>query len=104
MLDGAHYFSCDCGEMDHTLRFVLDLDEHSEIRCPTIYTDIRLNHYLPWYRRVWIGIKYIFGTDIPQTHDGWMIHSGCEDIGKMIGMLQQLKVAIEQSDCTPPKL
>lgn len=103
MLDGEQYFTCACGTMDHTLRFVLDLDENSEVRVPTIYVDIRLVHYLPWYRRLWLGIKYIFGTDISDSHDGWMIHNKCEDVDRMIGMLQQLKGAIDQTrqPCTP---
>ena len=55
MLDGTHYFECHCGSSEHTLRFVLD-KEHKEL-----YTDIYLNQWRPLWKRVWVGVKYIFG-------------------------------------------
>ncbi len=55
MLDGSHYFECKCGAMEHTLRFVVDKDEK------TLYADMHLTHYDSFWKRLIIGIKYIFG-------------------------------------------
>ena len=91
MPDEKEYFTCECGKFDHTLRFILDLDENSIIPIPTIYAELGLNHYLPWYKRLIIGIKYVFGTQTGAAYDCWMIDGKGEDPTKMISMLQKLK-------------
>lgn len=57
MLDGTEYFECSCASPEHTLRFVLDLDPED----PGIHTEVYLGSY-PWgWKRLWVGIRYIFG-------------------------------------------
>jgi hypothetical protein len=57
MLDGTEYFECQCFSPEHSLRFVLDLDEGD----PGIHTEVYLGSY-PWgWKRVWVGVRYIFG-------------------------------------------
>lgn len=90
MLDNEKYFNCSCADFSHTLRFVIDLDRGSDYPIPTIYTETKLNHYLPWYKRIWIGIRYIFGNDYVQPYACWEINSQGDDPKIMIGMLQQL--------------
>ena len=29
-----------------------------------LYLNVHINHYYPWYKRLWLGIKYIFGSKI----------------------------------------
>ncbi len=60
MLDGTYYFECACGSPEDTIRFTLDKE------LGMIYCDFYLNHYIPWYKRIWIAIKYIF--KIPPHH------------------------------------
>lgn len=98
MLDGSEFFECACHSFDHTLRFVLDLDEQQdedEIAFPTLYTEIQLNHYIPWYKRIILGIKYIFGFDIHHAYTCWEINDQSDDPDRMIAMLQKLKIALD---------
>ncbi len=55
MLDGTHYFECRCGSTEHTIRFTLDKEDNE------LHTDIYLNQWRPLWKRIWVGIKYIFG-------------------------------------------
>ena len=85
MLDGEYYYTCICGSPDHTLRFILDLDPEY----PTLYTELMMSHYQPWYKRVHIGIKYMFGMDTVDHYGCWEIKH--EDVDKMIELLTRLK-------------
>lgn len=68
MLDGTQYFECDCGSVEHTLRFVLDKDDKQ------IHTEIYLNQYRSWLMRIWVGIRYIFGYKCKCGEwDCWML-------------------------------
>ena len=49
------YLECCCNSMEHILRLSYFADEPDYI-----YIEFYLNQY-PWYKRVWIAIKYIFG-------------------------------------------
>ena len=92
MLDGTEYFECQCGSDEHTLKFILDLDENAEPRIPELYTSVFLNHYQTWYKRLWVGIKYIFGYKSKYGH--WdcftMKH---EDADRLINMVTRFKDA-----------
>jgi len=57
MLDGSHFIECRCGSDEHTIRFTLSIEDDD----PEIYTSVFLNHWQPWYYRIWHAIKYIFG-------------------------------------------
>lgn len=98
MLDGEEYFTCCCSDFDHTLRFVLDLDEDSEHPWPTIYTEIQINHYLPWYKRIWLGIKFIFGVDVRHPYNCWEINEKSDDPQRMIEMLEKLKEKMKRTE------
>lgn len=45
---------CSCSSMEHNVRIILDTDDGS------IFVNVNLNSYLPWYTRVWRAINYIF--------------------------------------------
>ena len=82
-LDGTHYFECACGSDEHTLRFILDKEEKK------IYTTIFLNHYDQWYKRLWRGIKYIFGYKCKYGHwDVWTLRY--EDIDRLKEVLNKI--------------
>ncbi len=80
MLDGTYFFECNCGSKEHTLRFVLDKDEHE------IYVSIFLNQWRPFYKRIWVALKYVFGYKSKYGHwDNWTL---CEDdAGKLREMV-----------------
>lgn len=51
------YIECGCRHVDHMIRIVADKkDEYNPL-----YVEFRLNHVKPWYCRIWLAIKYIFG-------------------------------------------
>lgn len=57
MLDENYFFECSCGANEHTLRFAVDKEEN------VLYTSVFLCQYRPWYSRIIIAIKYIFGKN-----------------------------------------
>jgi hypothetical protein len=92
MLDGTEYFDCICHSPEHTLRFVLDLDTDD----PIIYTEIFLNQYRPWYKRIWVAIKYIFGYKCKYGHwDSWELK--IEDAKRLAQMLISYQIAHDES-------
>lgn len=58
----AEYFECQCYSDEHTVKFSLDEEDG------TIYASIFLNDWMPWYKRLWVGIKYIFGYKSKYGH------------------------------------
>jgi len=84
MLDGTYFFECICGSDEHTLRFILDKEDHE------IYTSIFLGtEHLSWFKRLWTGIKYIFGYKCKYGHFGnWILKE--EDIKKLIYICNQV--------------
>ena len=91
MLNGTEHLDCCCGSPQHTLRFVLDFDTFGDDEIPTIYTDVQMAHYLPWYKRIWVAIKYIFGYDTVDHYGCWELDH--TDADRMITMLTKLKDA-----------
>lgn len=74
MLDGTHYFDCQCGSSEHTLRFIVDIEStpHGD---PELYTEVYLNQYRRWYKRLWVAIKYLFGYHCRYGHwDCWILN------------------------------
>jgi hypothetical protein len=53
----TEYFSCSCHSAEHTLRFDYDPDDGE------LYTTVYLHAYRPWYQRVWLAVKYVFGRN-----------------------------------------
>jgi hypothetical protein len=93
MLDGTEFYECDCGSDEHTLRFILDLDKReTKNPDPMIYTNVYLNNWEHWYKRVWTAIKYVFGYKCKYGHwDCFILRY--EDADRMIAMLTKLKEA-----------
>lgn len=53
-IENAGIIPCGCGNIGHHILYVKDPDE------PEIYVYVQLADQ-PWYKRLWKGIKYIFG-------------------------------------------
>lgn len=53
------WIDCNCSAVEHTLRF-LYFDDDTDIRDHDLYIDVYLVKN-KWYKRIWLGIKYIFG-------------------------------------------
>lgn len=59
----TRYVECACSSDEHVLRYTFDVnfDEKTRTFDPEIYTSVFLNGWLPWYKRTWRAIKYVFG-------------------------------------------
>ncbi len=54
--------SCSCHSPEHTITFNLNVEDKE------IYTSVFLHQYRPFYERVWVAIKYIFGYKSKYGH------------------------------------
>jgi len=48
-------FECECLSHKHLVKFVLDDEDNF------LSVIVNLNNWLPWYKRILVGIKYILG-------------------------------------------
>lgn len=85
MLDGTHFFECRCGSSEHTLRFVLDKDPED----PGIHTEIYLNQWQSWWKRAWIGMKYMLGYSCRYGHWDCWIELSDEDAKRLRDMCDE---------------
>lgn len=82
-----HYFECDCYSPEHLLQFKL-FDTIGEDH-KTLSAYVFLNPE-PWYKRIWIAVKYIFGYKCRYGHfDEFILNP--EDVDKFINLLNKLK-------------
>lgn len=49
------YLDCSCDDPNHVIRYTYDPDDGM------LCVEMRLVDYLSWYKRMWVGIKYILG-------------------------------------------
>lgn len=59
-----HHFDCQCHYYEHCVRFTLD-DEDGDV-C----VEVRMNHFLPWWKRLWVAVGYVLGFTGPHGHFG----------------------------------
>ncbi len=61
--DQRVYIQCDCYSHEHLL--VVELGDFSSEDRPDhmLSFGIQMNHYLPWWKRVWVAIRYIAGAE-----------------------------------------
>jgi hypothetical protein len=86
---GTEHFECQCHSDEHTLRFTLDTEPALD-EAPEIYTSVFLGLWEPWWKRIWIGIKYVFGYTSKYGHfDCWTMKP--EDVDRMLEMLHKFK-------------
>lgn len=77
------YFTCECHSPEHTLSFTLDRESNE------IYTSVFLLEPPSIWRRIWIGIKYIFGYKCKYGH--WDCFSlKQKDVYRLINLLMNL--------------
>lgn len=74
------YFTC-CGSPEHILRVQKGFDDDWNI-C----MDIQLSHLLPWYKRVWVGLKFMFGSTDNQYWDSVMLNT--DDVKRLKELLK----------------
>lgn len=50
-------FKCECGMPSH--HFFVSFDPLED----EVAVEIKLNHYLPWYTRLWVAFLYVIGRE-----------------------------------------
>lgn len=86
------YFNCQCHSFEHLIRFTLD-EWHNysgTATKPELSIAVHLNNWAPWWRRVWLGLKYIVGHDDGFPHYDEMLFR-TEDADRLMAMLIRLK-------------
>lgn len=51
----THFFECECMSDEHVFKFVYDPTENE------LYLSVHIRDWQPWWKRVWIAVKYVFG-------------------------------------------
>lgn len=59
------YLECDCGHTDHLVKFCYFNDERD-----AVYIHVQLPKEQQWYKRIWLGLRYIFGYQCKYGHWG----------------------------------
>ncbi len=76
------HIDCVCDDPNHLVTFVYD-PENGEVSVNTF-----VNDYHPWYKRIWLGIKYMFGAD-KLDYDCSLVKTS--DYDKLINILNKAK-------------
>lgn len=63
------YFDCACDSSEHIIRFIIDEDvDKIGKKYRDIYLEIQLSQSNNWFKRLWKGIRYIFGYECKYGH------------------------------------
>ena len=79
-------FVCDCEDISHQF-VVTDLDDDD---WPHISVEIRLNRNLGFWKRLWNGLRYIFGKGTSRFGDWDEILLNTEDAGRLQKVVDRL--------------
>ncbi len=79
------YLDCACDSHSHIIRFTYDPDDGS------LFAEMNLVDYLPWYKRVWVGFQYALGILKPayNTYDITIVKPG--DYDKLLEIVNKAK-------------
>lgn len=77
----TEHLVCQCSSPEHTIQFIYSEEDNE------IYTNVFLNQYRSFFKRIWIAIKYIFGYKCKYGHwDCFMMRN--EDLSKIKKILE----------------
>lgn len=87
------YFSCACLCPTHVLQIVYDPEEHE------VYMSIIFSYTPSIWKRIWIGLKYIFNKAPPRygMYDCWM----CSDVRELTKMKDLIDKAVSDLERRP---
>lgn len=81
------HLDCSCQNFIHSIRFYYDT-EWRELQVET-----HLGNWLPWYKRIWLALKYVFKVTHPKhlQYDCALIHP--KDYGKLKALIERAQKA-----------
>ena len=95
------YFSCLCHSDEHTIRFTYFEDQFDDIEDAEIYLSVFLNEY-SFFKRLWLGIKYIFGYKCRYGHFGcWSLKPN--DAKRLKELIEKLEKFYKEEDAPQEK-
>lgn len=56
-----HYVECDCRDDAHLFKLVYVPGDNYGVG--NVCLSVQMNQYLPWYKRVWQALRYVFGAE-----------------------------------------
>jgi hypothetical protein len=84
----VEYFQCSCCETDHLL--VVHFIKHED-GTPELVIRKSMSHYLPWYKRVYQGVRYIFGMRHSKYHFEEMTILNQVDIERLYQLVKECR-------------
>jgi hypothetical protein len=85
------HLDCECHSPDHIVRY--SFWDWGPDEMPDLFVEVQAGHYLPWYKRIWLGIKYMFGVPSLSWHDAFI---KAKDVDVLQKMLNDYKVAYDK--------
>ena len=71
--DGIVTFSCECCSPEHMVRVGMYDDWNGNM--PEFYMQVTADNFMPWYKRVWAAIKFVFGYPTLKWHSVTLTYS-----------------------------
>lgn len=92
-----HYFECQCSDFNHIFRFGLDEVDGE------MWLEVNINPYLPWYKRVWEAVRYVFGRRAAYGHyDVTMLcEKDCIRLGTLLDRAIRIKLRRLKASSSP---
>lgn len=84
-LSDALILDCECSSAEHIIRFSL-YDWDTDF--PELLVEVQASHFLPWYKRLIVSIKYLFGIPGLDWHDS-MIKS--KDVPRLKELIEKFE-------------
>ena len=82
------HIDCECSSFDHSIRFVVDQTTGD------FWVSTRLVCTLPWYRRVWMALGYIFQpgrSSQGQYEETHVSHNDFDRLRAMLNLAEQYR-------------
>ncbi len=91
----VEYMECACMSPEHLIKFYVDVEDGD------VCLDVHLANWIPWYKRIWRAVKYVFGYKSKYGDFDSVILKD-EDVLKIIELLNyQRKIKECSSNASP---
>ena len=96
----TEYFECECYSNNHLMAvkyYKESLSDEQKEKWPEqelwewISFHVQMSHYLPWYKRIWYGLKFMIGLQDHGCSWSETLIENIEDKERMISLLKKFK-------------
>ena len=64
----TEFYVCDCGNPEHNIISSHDRYVWGGIVDEDFSLHVQMSHYIPWYKRILVAIRYILGMEVKNYH------------------------------------